>query len=65
LLYCRKSEQQGVREALAAENVNEMAFTFDMQGAQVIVNDPFIDGDQKSGSRWVFVPAAAAMSSGR
>jgi hypothetical protein len=36
-----------------------MAFAFDSQGAQVIVNDPFIDGDERGGSRWTFVPASA------
>ena len=35
-----------------------MAFAFDSQGAQVIVNDPFIDGDQTAGSRWIFLPAS-------
>jgi hypothetical protein len=43
-----------------------MVFAFEMQGAQVIVNDPFIDGDEKGGSRWVFVPTTAnASSTGR
>lgn len=56
LLYCLPEKQQAVRDALHGEGVQEMAFTFDMQGAQVIVNDPFIDGDEKGGSRWVFVP---------
>jgi D-glycero-alpha-D-manno-heptose-7-phosphate kinase len=64
LLYCKKSEQQAVRDALASEGVNEMTFAFDTQGAQVIVNDPFIDGDQKSGARWLFVPNAAASGFG-
>jgi len=36
-----------------------MTFTFDFQGAQVIVNDPFIDGDERGGSRWTFLPASA------
>lgn len=59
LLYCEKVCQEAVREALAKEGVHEMAFGFDMQGAQVIVNDPFIDNDGKSGSRWTFVPVVA------
>jgi hypothetical protein len=37
------------------QGIQEMTFGFDMQGAQTIVNDPFIDGDGNSGSRWVFV----------
>lgn len=58
LLYCEPSQQEFVRAAMAAEQVHEMAFTFDFQGAHVIVNDPFIDGDERGGSRWVFVPGA-------
>jgi len=41
---------------MAAQGVQEMVFAFDFQGAQVIVNDPFIDGDERGGSRWIFVP---------
>jgi D-glycero-alpha-D-manno-heptose-7-phosphate kinase len=58
LLYCEPKDQQAVRGALAAEKVQQMAFTFDLQGAKVIVNDPFIDGDERSGS-WNFVRAAS------
>jgi hypothetical protein len=47
---------------LAAEGVREMAFSFDFLGAQVIVNDPFIDGDERAGSRWTFVPISAVQS---
>jgi len=57
LLYCESPSQTSVRSALAAEGVQEMAFAFEAQGAQVIVNDPFIDGDERAGSRWTFVPA--------
>jgi hypothetical protein len=39
-----------------------MAFGFDFQGAQVIVNDPFIDSDERAGSRWTFVPISTAQS---
>lgn len=62
LLYCEKHFQEPVRQALSAEGVNEMAFTFDTQGAQVIVNDPFIDSDPGAGLRWVFVPALSGMT---
>jgi D-glycero-alpha-D-manno-heptose-7-phosphate kinase len=62
LLCCDPAHQDSVRTALAAEGVKEMAFGFDFQGAQVIVNDPFIDGDERAGSRWTFVPASAAHS---
>jgi hypothetical protein len=48
-----------VRKALREEGVHEMAFSFDLQGAQVVVNDPFIDNDERGGSRWTFVPAVA------
>jgi len=57
LLYCEKSCREAVRQALGNQGVHEMAFAFDTQGAQVIVNDPFVDGDQKGGARWTFVPA--------
>jgi D-glycero-alpha-D-manno-heptose-7-phosphate kinase len=60
LLYCDPAHQGSVRTALAAEGVKEMAFAFDFQGAQVIVNDPFIDSDERAGSRWTFVPTSAA-----
>ena len=56
LLYCEPGEQQAVREAMGNQDIQEMTFDFDMQGAQSIVNDPFIDGDERGGSRWVFIP---------
>jgi D-glycero-alpha-D-manno-heptose-7-phosphate kinase len=59
LIYCERSYQNAVRTALSREGVHEMAFGFDMQGAQVIANDPFIDGDARGGSQWTFVPAIA------
>jgi D-glycero-alpha-D-manno-heptose-7-phosphate kinase len=59
LLYCEPDNQQAVRTALAEEKVQQMAFAFDLQGAKVIVNDPFIDGDERGGSRWSFVRAAS------
>jgi len=58
LLYCEAANQAAVREAMRGEGVHEMTFAFDTQGAQAIVNDPFIDGDERGGSRWVFVPKA-------
>ena len=59
LLYCESDRQEAVRSALHAEGLQEMAFAFDNNGAQVIVNDPFIDGDERTGSRWVFTPVAS------
>ncbi len=59
LIYCERSYQGAVRAALSQEGVHEMAFSFDMQGAQIIANDPFIDGDVRGGSQWTFVPAIA------
>ena len=64
LLYCEASHRHAVREALSKEGVQEMAFSFDMQGAQVIVNDPFIDSDEQGGSRWLFVPTRATGTRG-
>ena len=60
LLYCETECQEAVRSALHAQGIEEMAFAFDSNGAQVIVNDPFIDGDERTGSRWIFTPAASA-----
>jgi D-glycero-alpha-D-manno-heptose-7-phosphate kinase len=56
LLYCERDHQETVRRGLARAGIQEMAFSFDTHGAQVIANDPFIDADQKGGSRWIFVP---------
>ncbi len=58
LLYCEETYQEAVRRAMIAEGVQQMAFAFDWQGAQVVVNDPFIDGDERAGSRWTFVPTS-------
>jgi len=49
-----------VRGALQGEGLQEMAFAFDTQGAQVIVNDPFIDQDAQAGTRWTFLPTSSA-----
>lgn len=59
LLYCESKRQEAVRKAMAAEGIQEMAFAFDFQGAQVIVNDPFIDRDERGGTQWTFLPASA------
>jgi D-glycero-alpha-D-manno-heptose-7-phosphate kinase len=59
LLYCEPSCQEAVRNAMAGEGIHEMTLGFDFQGAQVVVNDPFIDGDEKGGSRWTFVPVGS------
>ena len=63
LLYCEPSFRDAVRSALLSEGVQEMAFAFDFQGARVIVNDPFIDQDERSGMRWTFVPASSDVKS--
>ncbi len=60
LLYCESQYQEAVRQALLDQGIQDMTFAFDEQGATVIVNDPFIDADQKGGSRWIFVPAKPA-----
>jgi D-glycero-alpha-D-manno-heptose-7-phosphate kinase len=60
LLYCEHERQEAVRTALRTEGIQEMAFALDTNGAQLIVNDPFIDGDQRTGSRWIFTPVSAA-----
>jgi D-glycero-alpha-D-manno-heptose-7-phosphate kinase len=60
LLFCELQHQDRVRQVLAAEGVKEMTFNFDFQGAQVVVNDPFIDNDEHSASRWTFLPVASS-----
>ena len=57
LIFCEPEHQEAVRSVLGREGVQEMAFDFDFHGAQVIVNDPFIDGDERAGMRWSFLPA--------
>lgn len=58
LLYCERSAQENVRAVFAAEGLREMTFEFDFQGAQVLVNDPFLDDDNRCGLRWSFTPYA-------
>ena len=60
LLYCVRPHQEAVRQALAGAGAREMTFRFDSKGAQVIVNDPFIDGDESAGGSWQFIPYAEA-----
>lgn len=59
LLYCESPSQDCVRQALAAHGLKEMTFGFDSQGAHVLVNDPFIDNDARTASRWTFIPTSA------
>lgn len=56
LVFCDPAHQPNVRKAMAAEGIRDMSFSFDFQGAQLLVNDPFIDGDERTASRWTFVP---------
>jgi D-glycero-alpha-D-manno-heptose-7-phosphate kinase len=60
LLYCERPNQAAVRDAMKNEGVPEMAFSFDMTGAQTIVNDPFIDSDERGGALWIFTSKPAA-----
>jgi D-glycero-alpha-D-manno-heptose-7-phosphate kinase len=60
LLYCEPPYQPAVREGLQQKGLQEMTFGFDMHGAKVIVNDPFIDGDDRGASKWLFVSTEAA-----
>ncbi len=61
LLLCEKQFQPAVRQALAALGAREMDFDFDSHGAQVIANDPFIDGDDKGGIQWTFSPVGSVL----
>jgi D-glycero-alpha-D-manno-heptose-7-phosphate kinase len=66
LLFCQQQHHQNVRRALVAMGACEMGFEFDFQGAQVVADDPFIDGDQNGGMRWTFAPVATnAIGKGR
>jgi D-glycero-alpha-D-manno-heptose-7-phosphate kinase len=58
LLFCPQQRQRNVREGLTALGAREMGFEFDFQGAQVVADDPFIDGDENGGMRWTFAPVA-------
>ena len=60
LLFCEPPHQHKVREALVALGGQEMSFQFDFQGAQVVADDPFIDGDENGGMRWTFAANSAA-----
>jgi D-glycero-alpha-D-manno-heptose-7-phosphate kinase len=62
MLCCEPQHQDAVRRALAPTGTQEMAFAFDNKGAQVVVNDPFVDGDDRCGPQWLFVPAYAKPS---
>jgi len=52
LLYCEPEHQSAVRDAMRRQGIHEMTFGFDMQGAQAIVNDPFINRDNRDGCAW-------------
>jgi D-glycero-alpha-D-manno-heptose-7-phosphate kinase len=62
LLYCEPDFQSDVREAMRRNDIQEMTFGFDMQGAQAIVNDPFINRDESSGCPWTFMPNVTGLS---
>ena len=62
LLYCEPSRQGEVRRVMAAHGVREMHFEFDTQGAQLIVDDPFADGDENCGMRWIYSPVTSLRS---
>ena len=64
LLFCEERHQGKVRDAMARLELRELAFGLDFQGAHVVANDPFIDGDEKCGTRWTFVPGCASGTSG-
>jgi D-glycero-alpha-D-manno-heptose-7-phosphate kinase len=65
LLYCPKPAQQKVRNRLTGIGAREMDFEFDFQGAQVVVDDPFIDADERGGMKWTFEPVEPQASAAR
>ncbi len=56
LLFCALQHQPAVRDVLTALGAREMGFEFDLVGTNVVVNDPFIDGDDTGGIKWTFTP---------
>jgi D-glycero-alpha-D-manno-heptose-7-phosphate kinase len=64
LIYCERDCQQAVRDAFRHVGIREMRFGFDFHGAKVIANDPFIDGDERCGTTWIFSPNLPALSRG-
>lgn len=60
LLFCPPATQPKVRAAMAELGAREMSFGFDLNGAQVIADDPFIDGDERCGTQWTFTPISAS-----
>ena len=60
LLFCEPQCQREVRQAVTALGGREMSFEFDMHGAQVVANDPFVDADENGGMQWTFQPVIAA-----
>jgi D-glycero-alpha-D-manno-heptose-7-phosphate kinase len=61
MLYCEQPQQAAVRQAFAEREIPELRFEFEADGAQAIVNDPFLDGDSHCGLRWSFVLSGAHM----
>jgi D-glycero-alpha-D-manno-heptose-7-phosphate kinase len=59
ILYCEEKHQPAVREAFARRDTPELKFEFESEGAQVIINDPFLDGDGNCGLRWSFAAGNA------
>jgi D-glycero-alpha-D-manno-heptose-7-phosphate kinase len=60
LLFCPEEQQPDVRTAMARFSAREMTFDCDFNGAQVVADDPFIDGDELGGMQWTFSPVRAA-----
>ena len=63
LLFCEEQHQGKVRDAMARLELREVAFGLDFQGAHAVANDPFIDEDEKGGTRWTWVPGCASGTS--
>ena len=55
LLYCEPRYQSAIRGMFAQRDIPELRFEFESDGAQVVINDPFLDGDSNCGLRWSLV----------
>jgi D-glycero-alpha-D-manno-heptose-7-phosphate kinase len=61
LLFCEPPHQPAVRQAVSALGGREMSFEFDMRGAEVVANDPFVDADETGGTQWTFQKVTLAV----
>jgi D-glycero-alpha-D-manno-heptose-7-phosphate kinase len=62
LLYSERDSQPRLVEALKDAGLRQMHFDFDLNGSQIIYDDPFMDQDVHGGTQWTYIPAGAFQS---